>query len=62
MSDYQLMITIVDRGFRPKRPARPLMEDKLWSLVTQCWQAEPKARKTAEEAGLMLMPLVWKGE
>lgn len=56
------MITIVDRGFRPKRPARPLMEDKLWSLVTQCWQAEPKARKTAEEAGLMLMPLVWKGE
>jgi hypothetical protein len=41
----------VIQGLRPERPHESnYMEDKLWTLVTQCWESDPKERPDIRRA------------
>ncbi|KAK7037717.1 hypothetical protein VNI00_010943 [Paramarasmius palmivorus] len=42
------VLSAVSRGLRPEKPQNIEMEDWLWSLMNDCWAADPMSRPTAE--------------
>jgi hypothetical protein len=43
-NDMQIIMAVTN-GRRPDRPNEPIsLEDELWTLISQCWEADPKVR------------------
>jgi hypothetical protein len=39
----------VTGGMRPERLEIPIMEDKTWNLIQNCWKHKPSERLTMDE-------------
>lgn len=44
-----IIMRLITDGIRPDRLEIPAIEDKMWDLISNCWEANPSERPTMEQ-------------
>ncbi|KAG1796463.1 hypothetical protein EV424DRAFT_1425060 [Suillus variegatus] len=46
---YEVIINLISRGTRPKRPPAPVIEDSDWNFIQSCWLEYMGSRPSDED-------------